>query len=90
MIEGLKVTAKTLARRSVTEQYPDVQPELPPRSRGVIALMEENCTSCMLCARECPSWCIYIDSHTETAPSVGEQARERSRNVLDRATTRPT
>jgi NADH-quinone oxidoreductase subunit I len=50
----------------------------------VIALLEENCTSCMLCARECPSWCIYIDSHTETAPSVGEQARERSRNVLDR------
>ena len=84
LIEGLKVTAKTLSRRSVTEQYPDVQPELPPRSRGVIALMEENCTSCMLCARECPSWCIYIDSHTETAPSVGEQARERSRNVLDR------
>ena len=34
--------------------------------------------------RECPSWCIYIDSHTETAPSVREQARERSRNVLDR------
>jgi NADH-quinone oxidoreductase subunit I len=84
LVEGLKVTARTLARRSVTEQYPDVQPELPPRSRGVIALMEENCTSCMLCARECPSWCIYIDSHTETAPSVGEQARERSRNVLDR------
>ena len=26
LIEGLKVTAKTLARRSVTEQYPDVQP----------------------------------------------------------------
>ena len=84
LVEGLKVTARTLARRSVTEQYPDVLPELPPRSRGVIALMEENCTSCMLCARECPSWCIYIDSHTETAPSVGEQARERSRNVLDR------
>ena len=44
LIEGLKVTAQTLARRSVTEQYPDVQPELPPRSRGVIALLEENCT----------------------------------------------
>jgi NADH-quinone oxidoreductase subunit I len=84
LIDGLKVTAKSLSRRAVTEQYPDVQPALPPRSRGVIALMEENCTSCMLCARECPSWCIYIDSHTETAPAVGEQARERSRNVLDR------
>jgi hypothetical protein len=32
---------------------------LPARSRGVIALLEENCTVCMLCARECPDWCIY-------------------------------
>ena len=35
--------------------------ELPPRSRGVIGLLEENCTVCMLCARECPDWCIYIE-----------------------------
>ena len=31
----------------------------------MIALVEENCTVCMLCARECPDWCIYIDSHKE-------------------------
>ena len=37
---------------------------LPARSRGVIALLEENCTVCMLCVRECPDWCIYIESHT--------------------------
>ncbi len=46
----------------------------PPRSRGVIALLEENCTVCMLCARECPDWCIYIDSHTETARVPGSAA----------------
>ena len=57
--------------------------DLPPRSRGVIALLPENCTSCMLCARECPDWCIHIESHTETAPSQGGR-RERSRPVLDR------
>jgi NADH-quinone oxidoreductase subunit I len=55
---------------------------LPPRSRGVIALLEENCTSCMLCARECPDWCIYIDSHQETVEVPG--GRPRQRNVLDR------
>lgn len=44
--------------------------ELPPRSRGVIGLLEENCTVCMLCARECPDWCIYIDSHKEPVPSA--------------------
>ena len=47
------------------------EPQLPPRSRGVIALLEENCTVCMLCARECPDWCIYIDSHKETVEVPG-------------------
>jgi NADH-quinone oxidoreductase subunit I len=72
-----------MTRPSVTHQYPDEAPELPPRSRGVIALFEENCTSCMLCARECPDWCIYIDSHKETIPAP-PGGRERTRNVLDR------
>jgi NADH-quinone oxidoreductase subunit I len=57
--------------------------ELPARSRGVIALFEENCTVCMLCARECPDWCIYIDSHKEEVVVPGA-ARPRQRNVLDR------
>lgn len=57
--------------------------DLPPRSRGVIALFEENCTVCMLCARECPDWCIYIDSHKEEVVVPGG-SRPRQRNVLDR------
>ncbi|MFC6408630.1 4Fe-4S binding protein [Planobispora longispora] len=72
-----------MLRRSVTQQYPEVRPDLPARSRGVIALVEENCTVCMLCARECPDWCIYIDSHKETLPAP-EGGRPRARNVLDR------
>jgi NADH-quinone oxidoreductase subunit I len=59
-----------------------VTQSLPARSRGVIALLEENCTVCMLCARECPDWCIYIDSHKEAVPVPGGRARQR--NVLDR------
>ena len=57
--------------------------EVPARSRGVIALLEQNCTSCMLCARECPDWCIYIDSHKETVQPEGG-GRPRQVNVLDR------
>ena len=57
--------------------------DLPARSRGVIGLLEENCTVCMLCARECPDWCIFIDSHKETEPASGA-GRPRVRNVLDR------
>jgi len=84
LLQGLRVTWQNMTRRSSTAQYPDALPDLPPRSRGVIALFEENCTVCMLCARECPCWCIYIDSHKETVPPVEEGGRERSRNVLDR------
>ncbi|ACU40453.1 4Fe-4S binding protein [Actinosynnema mirum] len=57
--------------------------DLPPRTRGVIALLEANCTVCMICARECPDWCIHIDSHTEVEQQPGS-ARPRARNVLDR------
>ncbi|RRD47046.1 hypothetical protein EII42_04695 [Tessaracoccus sp. OH4464_COT-324] len=36
----------------------------------------------MICARECPTWCIRLTSHTESsAPAPG--ARPRARNVLD-------
>ena len=84
LLKGLATTARTLGRPTHTAEYPDAPPHLPPRSRGVIALLEENCTSCMLCARECPDWCIYIDSHKETIPASTPGGRERQRNVLDR------
>jgi len=83
LARGLAIVLRTMTRRAVTGQYPDVPPALPPRSRGVIALLEENCTVCKLCARECPDWCIYIDSHKETLQVPGA-ARPRQRNVLDR------
>jgi NADH-quinone oxidoreductase subunit I len=63
---------------AVTETSP------PDRSRGVIALLEENCTVCMLCARECPDWCIEIDSHKEPLPPLGPNGRPRVAHVLDR------
>jgi NADH-quinone oxidoreductase subunit I len=81
---GLATTLRTMLRRSTTQEYPEVLPELPPRSRGVIGLLEENCTVCMLCARECPDWCIYIDSHKDVIPATEPGARDRTRNVLDR------
>jgi len=84
LVKGLATTARTLTRHTHTAEYPDVTPMLPPRTRGFIALTEENCTSCMLCARECPDWCIYIDSHKEEIPPTTPGGRARQRNVLDR------
>ena len=84
LLKGLGVTLKHLFKPPATALYPHVRPDLPPRTRGVIALMDENCTVCMLCSRECPDWCIYIDSHKETVPPAKEGGRARTRNVLDR------
>ena len=84
LLKGLGVTVKHLFSTPSTQMYPAVKPDLPARTRGVIALMDENCTVCMLCARECPDWCIYIDSHKETVPPAKEGGRARTRNVLDR------
>src|SRR5918996_101118 len=83
LIKGLIVTLKHLLSRSITQEYPHEKPDLPPRSRGVIALKPENCTVCWKCSRECPDWCIYIESHKEThQPASG--GRARSAKVLDR------
>src|SRR5262245_56463569 len=84
LVKGLSVTLKTMTRRAVTQQYPHVMPDLPARTRGVIAFKEENCTVCMLCSRECPDWCIYIESHKDVVPPKTPGARARTRNVLDR------
>src|SRR5437763_6771424 len=83
LIKGLGVTLKHLLQPSITQQYPDEKPNLPPRTRGVIALKEENCTVCYLCSRECPDWCIYIDAHKESHPPASG-GKARSVKVLDR------
>lgn len=83
LIKGLGVTLKHMLQRSITQEYPDEKPNLPPRTRGVIALKQENCTVCYKCSRECPDWCIYIDAHKETHPPASG-GRARSVKVLDR------
>ncbi|WOP19016.1 4Fe-4S binding protein [Raineyella sp. LH-20] len=49
-----------------------------------IRLIEDRCTSCMICVRECPVWCITVQAHTE--PDAGSEGSRRPRlhNVLDR------
>lgn len=50
--------------------------------RGSIALSPADCTACMICVRECPVWCIRLDSHEE--PVAGSDPRRpRTRAVLD-------
>ena len=74
----------TRGQPACTVEYPDEKDPLPPRSRGVIALKEENCTMCMLCGRECPDWCIYIEGHKERREPKEPGKRAKAFNVLDR------
>jgi NADH-quinone oxidoreductase subunit I len=67
-----------------TINYPKVKETPVARARGVIALDQDACTVCMLCARSCPDWCIYIEGHKEEIPPEKPGGRIKVRNKLDR------
>src|SRR6266446_1057742 len=81
---GMKKLIPAPTKGAVTVQYPHEKEDPAPRARGVIALKEDNCTVCMLCARSCPDWCIYIEGHKEKAPPRRAGGRPRQVNALDR------
>jgi len=87
-IKAMGVTLKTLGRTitqgAETVQYPREKEAPTTRARGVIALREDNCTVCMLCARSCPDWCIYIEGHKTLAPPRRAGGKPRSVSLLDR------
>ena len=50
---------------------------------GSLGLIADKCTSCMLCVRECPVWCITLSAHPEADPDSPPGGRQRTINVLD-------
>ena len=76
--------AQEMGGGAATVQYPHEKEAPPLRARGVIALREDNCTVCMLCARSCPDWCIYIEGHKEKAPPRRAGGKPRTVSALDR------
>jgi len=64
--QGLRTTVGHLVRKeSVTQEYPEVKPQLPPNYRGVHRLNRDDqgrvkCVACFLCATACPANCIDI------------------------------
>ncbi len=91
MAKGMVVTITTMVKTILlpgrylnTVNYPVVKEDPHPRARGVIALDVEACTVCMLCARNCPDWCIYIEGHKEEKAPDKPGGRVRVRATLDR------
>ena len=58
-------------------------PAVPEGSHGRIELIASACTSCLICVRECPTWCISLDSHTEQVSEEGAR-RPKTVNILER------
>jgi NADH-quinone oxidoreductase subunit I len=64
-IGALLRVGRKLAAKTVTQQYPEERPLLPPRTRGRIILTrdpdgQERCVACNLCAVACPVACIDL------------------------------
>jgi NADH-quinone oxidoreductase subunit I len=70
IVEGLVTTVKhtasaLLGSGKVTQQYPEVMPELPSNYRGVHRLNRDEegrvrCVACYMCSTACPAHCIDI------------------------------
>ncbi|OYW22642.1 MAG: NADH-quinone oxidoreductase [Planctomycetales bacterium 12-60-4] len=65
IFQGLSVTASHIDGHTVTQQYPEEQPDLPTHYRGVHRLNRDEkgrvkCVACMMCATACPANCISI------------------------------
>ncbi|HEU5347370.1 MAG TPA: hypothetical protein VFU63_02040 [Ktedonobacterales bacterium] len=71
ILQGLGLTLSHLTRPKVTRLYPYEKRKLPPRSRGLIQLIQEDgqatpfnlkCEACLLCEKACPPRAITIEA----------------------------
>ena len=86
IMAGMKVTLRHFFSKTVTLQYPEQRPTIPPGYRGVPTLVKdphgrEKCVSCQLCEFVCPPKAIRITpgeipadqaerTHVEKAPQA--------------------
>lgn len=67
ILSAYAMTLQHLFRKPLTQNYPEVKPVLPPRSRARIILTrgpdgDERCVACYLCSAACPVSCISMES----------------------------
>jgi NADH-quinone oxidoreductase subunit I len=81
LLDGFKVTLKTMSEDRVTTKYPHVKRPKPPRFHGRHVLNRyddgmEKCIGCELCAGVCPARCIYVrgaDNPPDAPVAPGER-----------------
>ena len=57
---------KNLFKKPATTQYPFEPADYPARMRGHVEIKIEDCITCGLCARACPSLAIQVDRKAGT------------------------
>jgi NADH-quinone oxidoreductase subunit I len=88
IIEGIKTTLRHVGdRKTVTQQYPEVKPDLPLHYRGIHRLNRDEqgrvkCVACMLCATACPARCIAIEA-ADAPPDWPDRDKFPATFVLD-------
>lgn len=61
-----KTIIKNLFSKPVTQNYPMEAAEYPEGSRGHIDIVIDECISCGLCVRNCPTRCLSVDKKAGT------------------------
>lgn len=62
LLKGLRITLGHFFEKKITCKYPEVKPNLPPRTRGSFTLNRAKCIACGVCANVCPNHVIKISS----------------------------
>ena len=81
LLDGFKVTLKTILEDRVTVEYPEEKRPKPVRFHGRHVLNRyedgmEKCIGCELCAGVCPARCIFVrgaDNPPDAPVSPGER-----------------
>jgi NADH-quinone oxidoreductase subunit I len=65
IFSGLATTFRHLFKPKITQEFPEVRPQLPANYRGVHRLNRDEqgrtkCVACYMCSTACPAHCIDI------------------------------
>ena len=83
VIKGLATTIKTMLRSPVTVQYPDKHLPMAERFMGFPGLLwdveidESKCVGCKVCARYCPTDCMYVTMKDNENFAEGKSHRKK-------------
>jgi formate hydrogenlyase subunit 6/NADH:ubiquinone oxidoreductase subunit I len=83
VLRAMATTLRTMRRKPVTIQYPDVHREIPERNKGFPLLLwdfevdEPFCTGCHACERACPVECMTVTMKDNPLHAEGKSKRRK-------------